>query len=279
MSHMNLAWSCSEVKKHWKQTLSSHVESVAVRMAKAICPAADLILVNKQSEGNRILKYYPFCLCVSCVPCVLCVSRLSVRVVWSVCHCVSSPPPPLPDSHPRGHWLPVHGGHRHCGFGCPPALHQQEAVFLSHRWAALSGAIWPPEETTRSAPGVRWVAELWMKLCLCSRGGLMVSWLVNVVSQECFLKITVKPLNVGGNCCEKQEMSHQKFQLFFSLLQLFKFTWFMHERLVCKWEQTHGMKVYICSDCSHLYLSLLFTNVKDVLSGKHIQHSQSSRPW
>lgn len=39
----------------------------------------------------------------------------------------------------------------------------------------------------------------------------------------------------------------------------------LHARLVSKWEQTHCIKVFHCSDCSQLYLPL-FTNVKDVLT-------------
>ena len=101
--------------------------------------------------------YHAYCVCV-CV-CV-CVSRLSVRVVWSVCHCVSPLPLPPPASHPRGHRLPVGGGRLHRGVGRPLPLHQQEAVFLARRRAALPGATWPPEEgTSGNPPGARWVSE------------------------------------------------------------------------------------------------------------------------
>ncbi len=124
--------------------------------------------LDKALRKTQILKYHSFCLCVSHVSCVLCVcvrvcvSRLSVCVVWSVCHCVSPLPLPPSASHPRGHRLPVGGGRLHRGVGRPLPLHQQEAVFLTRRWTAVSGTTWSPEErTTWDPPGSRWVTDWW----------------------------------------------------------------------------------------------------------------------
>lgn len=130
------------------------------------------LLLSKALKIFQLLKfhlsvcvyhmYHAYCCVHVCVCVCTCahVSRLSVCVVWSVCHCVSPLPLPAPASHPRGHRLPVGGGCLHRGIGRPLPLHQQETVFLTCRRSSLPGGTRSSQERTGwNPPGPRWVTD------------------------------------------------------------------------------------------------------------------------